>query len=426
LKGIITPLATLQAGRNVTAATFLATLLLTILMAWQRKARWATVLAPLPLFLMPELWNTFYKFVPDYPALALTLVGWCLVGPVQPPSNLKNKYGRLPGAAAAFAAVICWAGALYFKPTTALIGPVGYWIETWVAARETKQNSCSPQHKREISPTLIIAGWAFVAVTVGASGYAVTHGLLWLNIVHSNFGSFFSPAVLVGIFATRSWTTWTVYFVVAIGAAMYWKQIPLFRVWPWLLALEFCFMMKQGADINYNLGSLCVGGVAIAVAAGKLTTNALQRRHFPLIISVLLAWSIALATHMPLTLYRYYDGRFVTPINVNQLDTVLGKYPADKTLVLDPFYAMMRRRPFPYADGYHAAILEKRGELNFSKTASAVKTRQYKVIITDPGIFNPPQFGTGFMPESIAAALRAQYTPARKIGLWFIVWLPKR
>ncbi|MBX3729238.1 MAG: hypothetical protein KF858_08640 [Candidatus Sumerlaeia bacterium] len=202
------------------------------------------------------------------------------------------------------------------------------------------------------------------------------------------------------------------------------RHQPLFAAFLLSILFDLVLMTKAGSNINYLMGSLTLWGLATVA-------DAFPRGHSPRLPDAKLASLFAcaivllLVLDIPRTRVLASEILLATPLELDHARQVVEALPPERLLVLDAVWGVPQGVPVPFADTYHAAMLEKEGMLVLTDLADALVERRFRVVIANRFATARAEYhGIPLLPASLRAALVEHYTPAQR-GDWLVFWTPK-
>ncbi|MCB2153243.1 hypothetical protein KQI84_00025 [bacterium] len=424
--GIETTTGMLLLGRWVTFLATIGCVALIAVLAHQRSVPWRyAFIAGLPLFWFPYMDEWLVKFTPDTLALLASLGGWALVGP-------PGKRGSRKDVARLCGAILLWI-IVYHVKLIVLIGPVGFAAERLSAAlRQRSGKSVLPV---AIAGFAVLVGVLLTSLLVNV----MTDGMWKLNAVDSTaacrfrFGYVvrslisFAPASFLGPKAPVIFGGLGVFLVMTVWAILRTARQPLYGVFLALLLVNLLFLAKQGANINYLLGATLAWGLAAVV-------DVTQRRPFALSVpEMILAGMIVslIALDMPSAPRITKEISLPSQQEFSRADELRKQIADDKVLVADPVYGITREAAIPWADTYHASLLDATGTGVFDPIFAKVAAGEYDLVITGRFAYYGAVANYHDLPVSprgLWTALRASYTPIpfeKAPSNWLVFWVPR-
>lgn len=404
-------------------------------------------LAAAPLLWFPYPLEWMAKFAPDSPALLFSLAGWWIAGRPErwmaAPGEGGARWAQRIARGAAAAAL--WAIAFHYKPNV-IAGQAGFAAEFllfgWRAGARERTRSL-----------LVVStmGLACVALDL-LSALAVdraTGGLWRLNVIESTRICEYDPSYIFGVLGhLRREGRWMLIWMIAV-APFFLRRSPVATAFLAACALDLAMIGKQGSNVNYLLGSIVLWGIAACATLDFARRDAARTEEvesrgladpgdtgdtgdtrsgvrFPLRSPVWVSIPIAL-----LLLVAPWKARVVlwesfppTATELHDVDIVLPGVPPSGILCLDAFYGQSRGLEIPFADPYHAALLARRGVVDFAPEARALRGREYRVVIGNRQFLGDKKYhGEALLPDALAAALRDEYEIAYQ-GRWLVLWTP--
>jgi hypothetical protein len=392
-----TAMTALVAGRAFTVLGAVAASALLVLIARQRGHGRATLalVALAPLVLAP-LWKWIGSASPDYPAVALSLLGWWLAGvPREGNEPGARRWARVAGAG------LVWALVFHVKPTV-LAGPAAFAAE-WLWRGRWREVA--------VAAAVNVAGALAGAVVLNLA----TGGLWKLNAVDSMALSGFAAANTLSVFKALGVHGLLLAVVVAGLGAACWKREPAAFAALGLLAVQAVFLSKRGGDANYLLGFCAVAGVALA---------GLTRRMESSRVVVCGALAVALLAGLP-SAWKSAGTNWAGEANLAAVARQVEG--ARNLLVLDPNWGMMNGHAVPYADGYHLAILAQGGAVDLAPLIAQIRSREHDLVVANLTYVYPMGYqGVRLAPPELVQALTTRYEPVEDPSGWVVVFQRRR
>ncbi|MCB2153847.1 hypothetical protein KQI84_03095 [bacterium] len=416
--GITNPQGVLLVGRWLTFLAGLCALGFAVLLAHQRKVPWKFALwVAVPLYTFPYAAEWLVKFTPDSFALAASLGGWALVGP---PDRDEDRafYLRLVGA------IILWIAVAHLKMIV-LIGPIGFAVESIVAARRRSVRSLVP---------LAAAGAAVVlgVVLSAVAANALTDGMWKLHVIDSVKGCAFNlrfaltsllafgPPELFGRGATPLLGGAAVFLAMMFWAGLGVRRQPLYAVPLALFLVNVAFMAKQGANMNYLLGAIVAWSIAAVVDLANREPKGLRRIE----VAVSICGLALVALNLPAAPRVSRELTPATEEEYRRADIYRERFGDDRVLVAESVYGITRDAPIPWADNYHASLLLEDGSHALDPVLDKIKAGEYDVVITGP-VVRGTYHRIPVYPQAIFDALSQSYakmpldpSEARILSFW--------
>lgn len=382
--------------------------------------RWlASFAAVLPLFCFPYPAEWGAKFLPDIPALFLSLAGWVVARQAWK-SECRCKWAFLAGA------VVLWTIKFHVKPIV-LHGELLFAAEALLAGHAAER------WRRAL--TGVVTGGALIAAA-GATMLllnAATGGLYYLNLVTSKAVLPVSPAHVLEPLGKWEMGNNVLLVAMTVFALLRCRGNIWFRAFLLTLTVDLLLMAMQGASTNYLIGSIVVWGLAVRYdLAGRECTSLDEeavpdlRRQRGTAAVVLLMGAMVFGLWRnsgDVNLEFWERGR----VRAAHLDAVLDQMnqAEGEVLMLDVYLALQSGRSYLFADAFHAGLLAEAGVVDLSDVEERVARREYALIVATPYLrWEFTYHGATMFPRRLRAVILENYRLHRHGGLLLLTPKP--
>jgi hypothetical protein len=356
----------------------------------------------LPLFWFPYLSEWMTNFAPDLAAAGLSLLGWYLLerGNVAARGRLRRL---LVGAA-----VLSWTAGLFYKPTL-VPGIVGY-LCTNVPGRDASRHKWFG-YMMPVAATLVLTISAAVLLQQR------THSLFLEHLFGSQKLCRYSP-----VYAWEGLQQIRLPGILLLALIVVWCAVrfvidPLARAIVLSFLLECALMGKQGSNAHYLYGTVALSSLFAAVQVFAVVTGRASGRAAWLTSAACVTTALLLLANWRAARVLLWEG--VIPLReeiayVNSRVSTRGE-----ALALEPYYGMVNRVPYAFADSYHASLLESRGRAEFKQQ---LLQQRYQCVVANASWLDPARYQDQLVvPAETQAALLQTYDMEFR-GRWLVLF----
>ncbi|MGI8907741.1 MAG: hypothetical protein ACR2IE_14765 [Candidatus Sumerlaeaceae bacterium] len=393
-------------------------------------ARYA-VIAALPLLwaAYPLRWAA--QFAPDFPAVALSLAGWCVGRTVLLARNETRSRGN--PIVYATAQALLWTAAFHFKPTM-IPGVVAFLFEA--SAGRTGHVSANQRTRLRRAMVPLVLSAVFILSTSFALN-AATQGLWYLNAVKSSAAFRFRLEYLFSSLTFHP-TLSPLLIVFGMISLLLSRSIVVFRAVLATAFLECLFMMKQGSNVDYLLGSIALFGFALAKTAHGLSRTwkadvllpgdgpaAIKRRYWiaVMVMGLMLAGSLAHNARDAVLQTNELPAPWKAEIAAAR--NAVRKFGSDAVLCLDPLTALRTGAYHPYVEPLQVLRLAELGMVSLDQLVKRIETKTFRLIVVNPSFVRPPVYhDIAIFDTRVREAIRRNYVQF-SAGNWLIMLAPQ-
>lgn len=352
-------------GRWMALSGFIATIILTVISAKRyTKSLPYALIAITPVWWFPYMNEWATKYLPDFAAVAFSLLGWLVVS-----RNTTSKGDYIKYTAAA----LCWTAAWHFKPI-ALVGIIAYASEIFYAFLADKNFKSAV---KKSAPFFITAALCITTATVLNIN---TNGLWRLNTVTTAQQCQWNPKYIFETYKIAPTVLWIPLQIVFALLCLRKSPIAFALLIETLVAT--LFMMKQGANINYLIGSVLLFGICLAQMIKDSSPDFSAHKIIAVYSCGIGLTAMCLNRNESLRISTEY----IPPVSNPYFHTerLLPELKTNRIISMIPEFGLMHNCDILFADNFHLALLSSNTALTPEIIKARVEENGYNIIFTEP------------------------------------------